>query len=110
MTCVGDERAYSHIQSRNGNNLADKALKASLIGKDNFKTFSFLDRGSDERQYCAPGIDLPVATFCRSRFGDYPEYHTSLDDFHVVTANGLQGSFEIMKNIIDAFELGLYPC
>ena len=109
LTCVGDERAYSHIQSRNGNNLADKALKASLIGKDNFKTFSFLDRGSDERQYCAPGIDLPVATFCRSRFGDYPEYHTSLDDFHVVTANGLQGSFEIMKNIIDAFELGLYP-
>ena len=109
LTCVGDERAYSHIQSRNGNNLADKALKASLIGKDNFKTFSFLDRGSDERQYCAPGIDLPLATFCRSRFGDYPEYHTSLDDFNVVTAHGLQGSFEIMKNIIDAFELGLYP-
>ena len=109
LTCVGDERAYSYIQSRNGNNLADKALKASLIGKDNFKTFSFLDRGSDERQYCAPGIDLPLATFCRSRFGDYPEYHTSLDDFNVVTANGLQGSFEIMKNIIDAFELGLYP-
>ncbi len=109
LTCVGDERAYSHIQSRNGNNLADNALKASLIGKSNFKTFSYLDRGSDERQYCAPGVDLPIATFCRSRFGDYPEYHTSLDDFNVVTANGLQGSFDIMKNIIDAFELGLYP-
>ena len=109
LSCVGDERAYSHILSRIGNNLADKALRASLKGLDNVKEYSFLSRGSDERQYCAPGIDLPLCTFCRSRFGDYKEYHTSKDNFDVVTANGLEGSYEVIKNIIDAFEIGLYP-
>ena len=109
LSCVGDNRSYSHISSREGNNLADEALKASFIGLKNAIKYSFLDRGSDERQYCAPGIDLPVCTFCRTKFGSYPEYHTSEDNFNVVTSDGLQGSFILIKNIIDSFEIGLYP-
>jgi len=110
LTCVGDERSYSHVSSRLGDNLADKALNAALIDLDNVKKYSFLDgRGSDERQYCAPGVDLPLCTFCRTKFGKYPEYHTSKDDFSVVTSSGLKGAYDVMINIIDAFELGLYP-
>ena len=109
LSCVGDERAFSHVESRLGNSLADKALRAGLIGKENIHTYSFLERGSDERQYCAPGIDLPFVGFCRSKYGEYPEYHTDADNFDVVTANGLNGSFEVMANIINAFETGLYP-
>ncbi|WP_320664854.1 DUF4910 domain-containing protein [Prochlorococcus sp. MIT 1223] len=109
LTCVGDERAYSHVQSRLGNNLADQALRASLKNLDNVKEYTYLDRGSDERQYCAPGIDLPLCTFCRSKFGKYPEYHTNKDDFNVVTEKGLIGSFKVMKSIINSFELGIYP-
>ena len=109
LSCVGDERAYSHVQSRYGNTLADKALRAALRGRQNVKTYSYLQRGSDERQYCAPGIDLPVAGFCRSKYGEYPEYHTSDDNFEVVTAQGLQGAFDVMSEIVRAFEVGLYP-
>ena len=109
LSCVGDERSYSHIQSRLGNTLADTALNAALMGLDNVKTYSFLNRGSDERQYCAPGIDLPVCGFSRSKYGAYPEYHTSADNFDVVTQKGLGDSFKVIKNIIDAFELGIYP-
>ncbi len=109
LSCVGDERSYSHIKSRLGNNLADKALNSSLISLENVIEYSFLHRGSDERQYCAPGIDLPVCTFCRSKFGSYPEYHTSEDNFNLVTAEGLKDSFKVMKNIIEAFEIGIYP-
>jgi aminopeptidase-like protein len=109
LSCVGDERAYSHVQSRFGNSLADKALQAALRGRENVKTYTFLDRASDECRYCAPGIDLPLCTFCRSKFGEYPEYHTNADNFDVVTAKGLAGSFEVMKNIIDVFEMGEYP-
>ena len=87
--------------------MADQALKAALIGKKNVINHSFLERGSDERQYCAPGIELPVCGFCRSK--DFPEYHTNKDDFKVVTEKGLQDSFIVVKTIIDAFELGLYP-
>jgi aminopeptidase-like protein len=109
LSCVGDERCFSHVQSRYGNNMADKALRAALIGRDNVKTYSFLQRGSDERQYCAPGIDLPVAGFSRSKYGEYLEYHTNADDFNVVTAEGLRGSFDVMSIVIRCFETGLYP-
>ena len=109
LSCVGDERAYSHILSRKGNSLADKALEAALLGKDSVNTYSFLKRGSDERQYCAPGIDLPVCGFCRSKYAEFIEYHTSEDDFDLVTQKGLEGAFNVMRSIIDAFELGLYP-
>lgn len=109
LSCVGDERAYSHVQSRYGDTIADTALQSALIGKDNVKTYSFLERGSDERQYCAPGIDLPLCGFCRSKYGEYPEYHTDADNFDVVTQQGLDGAFQVMTTIIKAFELGLYP-
>lgn len=109
LSCVGDERAYSHIQSRHGNSMADKVLQSALFGLKNVKTYNFLKRGSDERQYCAPGIDLPICGFCRSKYAEYPEYHTDADDFSVVTSKGLQGAFDVMKNIITAFEMGIYP-
>ena len=107
LTCVGDERGYSFVNTPNENTLADEALLSSLFNKKNFKRYSFKDRGSDERQYCYPGVDLPVCSFSRSK--EYPEYHTDKDNFNVVTQKGLDGSFEAMKDIIDAFELGPYP-
>ena len=109
LSCVGDERAYSYIESRMGNTLADSALQAAMIDLDNVKKYSFLDRGSDERQYCAPGVDLPFCGFCRTKYKEFPEYHTSADNFDVVTSEGLEGSFNVMKSIIDAFEMKLYP-
>lgn len=109
LSCVGDERAYSHVESRYADTLADHALRAALLGKENVKTYSFLQRGSDERQYGAPGIDMPLCGFCRSKYGEYPEYHTDADNFDVVTQAGLDGAFEVMRSVVDAFEIGLYP-
>jgi len=84
-------------------------MRSTLIGKQNVKTYSYLERGSDERQYGAPLVDLPFCGFSRSKYGEFPEYHTDADNFDLVTAEGLHGSFEVMANIIRAFELGLYP-
>ena len=83
LTCVGDERAYTMIETPNGDTMADRALLSVLKNKKNFKKFSFLERGSDERQYCSPLINLPVCSFSKSK--DYPEYHTNMDNFNVVT-------------------------
>ncbi len=108
LSCVGDDRNFSVIESRNGDKLSDEALKSCLIN-ENYKIFPYLERGSDERQYCWPGVDLPVSGFCRTKYGEYKEYHTSLDDLSLVTDNGLNKSFDKLTSIIDAFELGIYP-
>ena len=109
LSCCGDNNRFTHLESPFGNNIADLALKAALIGKNNVFTKTFLERGSDERQYCSPNVNLPICGFSRSKFGDYEEYHTSLDDLDFISEEGLQGSFKVMRSIIDAFEFGIYP-
>ena len=104
LSCVGDDRQYSIVHSRYADTIADKSLTNILRNAPNFKEYSYLKRGSDERQYNAPGVELPVVGFCRTKYGDYPEYHTSLDNMGLISPAGLQGSYEVMTRWIRAME------
>ena len=111
FTCVGDNRTYSILHSKYGNTTTDR-LAAHVIKQvsPTHKIYDWSDRGSDERQYCAPNVDLPFISLMRSKHTEYPEYHTSLDTIGgVVTADGLLGGFNVNQKLIEAIENHCYP-
>ena len=116
VSCIGDERSYSYLPTRkavegDGTTLADNIAQHVLRYTDeNFMKYSWDDRGSDERQYCAPHVNLPVVSIMRTKYGEYPEYHTSLDNLEdVVTPKGLEGGYTVMIRALQAVEAHYYP-
>ena len=105
LSCVGDDRTYSYVPTRKGNTLSDRVAQNVLsFHYPEYKHYTFLHRGSDERQYNAPGVALPICVVCRSKYGEFPEYHTSLDNMELISEQGLQGSFDVYMAMIEAIE------
>ncbi len=105
VTCVGDSGPFTYKTSRDANTLADRAVKLILqdLGKHTIVPF-FPNGGSDERQYCSPGFNLPVGSLMRTMYGKYPEYHTSLDNKKFISFDALLGSLRAYEAIVQALE------
>ena len=104
LSCVGDDNDYSMIHSRYADTYADRVLLNVLRYKEKHTIYGFEKRGSDERQYNAPGVDLPVVCFCRSKFGEFAEYHTSADNMDYVSPQGFQGAYDAMMEVVNILE------
>ena len=110
LTCVGDERMHSCMLSKYENSPSDIALLQTYKRlKIKYKKYSFLERGSDERQFNSPGIDLGITSIFRSKYNTYPEYHSSHDDFSLCTKKGLKDSFHVAKNAIQTMQKMIIP-
>lgn len=105
LSCVGDDRTYSMVSTKYEDTLADRVLENVLhYHYPDYIRYSFMKRASDERQYGSAGVGLPVCAFCRSKYHEYPEYHTSADDLSLISPEGLQGSYDAMVKVINALE------
>jgi len=111
VTCVGDNRTHSLLPTREGTHEVDRIARHVLrFLEPNFAEYSWTDRGSDERQYSAPTVGIPMVSMMRSKYWEYPEYHTSLDDLvRVVSPEGLAGGFEAIRQAINILERNSVP-
>ena len=109
LSCVGDDRTYSYVSTKYEDTLADRVLANVLkFHYPDYIRYSFMQRASDERQYGSAGVDLPVCAFCRSKYHEYPEYHTSADNMDLISPEGLQGAYDVMVKVINALEHNRY--
>lgn len=108
LTCIGDDGDYSFLPSRLGNTAIDRIGRRVVDRSPQPVMYSYLDRGSDERHYCMPGVDLPLISLMRTKYGSYPGYHTSLDDLAFITPSGLQGGLDLVRDSISEFESSHY--
>lgn len=112
VTCFGDGGKFSYIKSKYPYySLSDKMILNTLKElKIKKKLYSWLDRGSDERQYNSPGINLNFGTLMRTKFLSYKEYHTSLDKINItVSKNSLIKSYIFLKKLILNYEKKIIP-
>jgi aminopeptidase-like protein len=105
LSCLGDQGAFTYKRSRRGDTAVDRAVEHVLrhCGRD-FEVLDFSPYGYDERQYCSPGINLPVGCFMRTPNGRYPEYHTSADDLTLIAPSSLGESLRQLLRVIQVFE------
>ena len=111
VTCVGDDRAHSLLPTRNGDHHIDVIARHVLSQiEPMYKEYPWASRGSDERQYSAPLVGIPMVSVMRSKYYEYSEYHTSHDDLErVVSAAGLAGGFEAIRQALEILEQDVYP-
>lgn len=112
LTCLGGPaQTISFKHSRRhwvGEDSDIDSFLESLCSRDH-QIFSARDftptGGSDERQFCSPGVNLPVIQAARTVYGDYDQYHTSLDDKDFMRISSVMGSIEKVYFFLRAFEI-----
>ncbi len=105
VTCVGDSGNSTYKKTRDGNTITDKIVEKVLIdSEDSFKIIEFFPSGSDERQFCSPGFNLPIGSLMRTIYGHFPEYHTSADNLNFIKPESLADSLKKYNKFLYIFE------
>ena len=110
LTCLSGPHKLKLLQSRNKNSISEKYLTKSIKDYNlKFKKISFNLRGSDERQYCWPNIDLDFSSIMHSKYLEYDEYHSSLDDLNFIKKETFLLSLKIYKRTIRNINSSIFP-
>lgn len=105
LTCIGDRGPFTYKLSRKGSSLSDRVARVVLKHQKGSHIIPFDPTcGSDERQYCSPGFNLPFGVMMRSAPGLFPEYHSSLDNKELISFEAMTDSVDILYEIIDVLE------
>ncbi|MGH8177909.1 MAG: DUF4910 domain-containing protein [Steroidobacter sp.] len=98
---VGDRGGFTYKRSRADNSIIDRVIEHTLaqLGSQH-RIEPFSPYGYDERQFCSPGLNLPVGCLMRTPFGRYPQYHTSADNLEFISAQSLAEALELCAETV----------
>ena len=105
LALLGDTGSLTYKQSRLGTAFIDRTMEHVLhhcLPKGAVR--EFVPYGYDERQYCSPGIDIPMGCLMRTPNGEFPEYHTSADNLNFICAESLEASLDACLRVIEILE------
>jgi aminopeptidase-like protein len=106
ITCVGHEGKFTFKKSKKSDTPADKIAQHYLkYSNKEYEIINYAIGGSDERQYCSPGFNLPVGSLMRTMYKLYPEYHTSLDNKSIISFAALEETVNAYFDICRIFEI-----
>jgi aminopeptidase-like protein len=106
LTCCGDDADFVYKRSKKSDTLADRVAAHVLKYQATpFEVIPFSVGGSDERQYCSPGFNLPVGSLTRSMYQRYKEYHTSLDNKSFISFAAMERTCDVYFKIVEALEI-----
>ena len=101
MGLLGDRGPLTYKRSRQGEAVIDRIAAHVLPTVSRaVRIVDFSPYGYDERQLCSPGFNLPVGRLTRTPNGEYAEYHTSADDFSIVSADSLSESLHACVSLL----------
>jgi aminopeptidase-like protein len=106
LSLLGDNGPLHYKKSRTGTHTIDRAawhvLRTDFRGA---RLLEFSPWGYDERQFCSPGVNLPMGRLTRTPNGEFAEYHTSADGPDFITAEALAESWLACLKIFEALEV-----
>lgn len=106
LTCCGDAGNFTYKRSRRGDSLADRAVEHVMKHEcPDYSVRDFSIGGSDERQYCSAGFNLPVGSLMRTPYKEYSQYHTSLDNKEFISFGALAETVEMYLKVVRTLEL-----
>jgi aminopeptidase-like protein len=110
LTCLGDKKPFTYKKTRTNETITNLITEHILshYAKDFYSIVEFTPIGSDERQYCSAGFNLPVGSLMRTMYNEYIEYHTSLDNKDFISFEAMEENVQLYLKIIKAIELNDY--
>ena len=105
LSLLGDGGPLHYKKSRGGKHAVDRAAWHVLRTEfPSARLLEFSPWGYDERQFCSPGINLPMGRLTRTPNGEFIEYHTSGDNIDFVLPQALGESWLACLKIFEALE------
>jgi len=117
VTNIGGLKNFSFVSTKDGNTLSDKAARIAIktYGRNGYE-YGWEMRGSDERQFGSPKLNLPISSLMRTHHSKFREYHTSEDKFNkTVTPKSLNDGYNFVKKVLEIIDsnfipLTIHPC